>query len=175
MLKTIVLAVVPASGRLDGVAVGVFVGLGVTVTLNLGVGVTVSLDVGVAVGLGVGVPVGLTVGVGLEVGLVVGVAEGVETKAGSSAAWTTNERVNVFRIPPASLHERVMRCVPGERLSGGLQFHSPLSPTVTWSVTGSDSTVRVMTVWGGPSPKNSGWAEATTSPLSTFSSVTVET
>lgn len=67
--KTIVFAVVPASGRLDGVAVGVF---GVTVALNLGVGV--------------GVPVGLTVGVGLEVGLVVGVAEGVETKAGSSAA-----------------------------------------------------------------------------------------
>jgi hypothetical protein len=161
-----VLAETPASGKLDGVAVGLFVGEGVNVgvAFKVGVGVVVSL----------GVAVGLRVGVGVEVGLVVGVAEGVETKAGSSAARTTNERVKVLKIPLASLHESVMLCVPGKRSSGGLQFHSPLSSTVTWSVIGSDSTVMVMTVSGGPSPKNSGWVEATTSPLSTLSKVTVE-
>ena len=53
------------------------------------------------VGLGVGLGVGVAVGVGLGVGVVVWPG-GVDSKAGPSAAATTNVRVKVLRTPLTS-------------------------------------------------------------------------
>lgn len=55
-----------------------------------------------------GVPDALEVARGVAVDLVVGEAEGVETKAGPSAAWTINVLVMVCRIPLASFQETVI-------------------------------------------------------------------
>ena len=130
-----------------------------------GVAVTVAVGVGVLVVVGVAVAVGVTVGVR--------VAEGVASKAGPSAAWTTKLLVRVLIIPEASFHLMVIEWAPSVRSAGGVQFQSPEAGTVTFSVTGSDSTVIVKVVPAGASPKNSGWVELTISPSETLSKVTV--
>ena len=164
--KATVSALVPASGRLEGVEVGVFVGLGV------GLGVADVLTLGVGVGVEVSLGVGLGVGVSVAVGRVVGVADGVDTNAGSSAACTIKFLVRVLNIPLASLQEIVILWGPGESPSGGDHCHSPDEGMVTTCVCGSDSTVIVIAVAEGPSPKNSGSAVVTTSPSSMLSMVT---
>lgn len=61
------------------------------------VGLAVAAGVPVTVGVGVGV--GVSVGLGVGVGVGVNDADGVDSKAGPSAAWTTKVRVKVLKIP----------------------------------------------------------------------------
>ncbi len=130
--------------------------------------------VGVAEEVEIGVGVALGVADGLAVGEDFGVAEGVDSKAGPSAAWTIKLLVKVLKIPPASFHVIVIVCMPGSRLVGGLKFQSPFEGTLTEVVIGSDSTVIVRVTPGGPSPKNAGFVVVTISPSSKLSKVTVE-
>jgi len=133
----------------------------------------VETGLGLAAGeaVGEGEAVGVVVGVG--VGVEVGVADGVDSKAGPSDAWTIKVLVRVLKIPLASRQAMVILWVPSESPSGGDQFQLPEGPTVISSVIGSDSTVMVKVVLGGPSPKNSGLVLVTTSPSSRLSRVTV--
>ena len=64
----------------------------------MGVGEGVVVSVGASVGVFVGVGVLVEVGVGVD-------AEGVDSNAGPSAAWTTKVRVKVLKIPLESLQE----------------------------------------------------------------------
>lgn len=64
----------------------------------------VDVGFGVALAVEVGVALGVAVGVGFGVALGVAVAEGVDSKAGPSAAWTTKVLVNVLVIPAESFH-----------------------------------------------------------------------
>lgn len=131
----------------------------------VGAGDAVEVAVGVDVGLFVGAGVGEGEAVGLLVGLAVGLADvvgatppdGVDSKLGSpSAACTIKVLLKLRRNPLASLQLMVIVCSPSSKSLGGLHFHAPFAPTKTSSVTGSDSTVIVISVFGGPSPKNSG-------------------
>jgi len=76
-------------------------------------------------------------------------------------------------MPPTSRHEIVIVWGPAARFDGGLQFQLPLLPTVNSSVTGSDSSVMVIVVPGGASPKNSGETVLIISPLVKLSIVTI--
>lgn len=107
----IVISVEPESGRLaDCVAVGFAVGFGEAV------GFMVADADAVAVGLIDGDADAVAVGdgfndgdaVGLIVGANVGVADGVETKAGLSAAWTMKFFVKVCNTPFSSVQEIVI-------------------------------------------------------------------
>ena len=71
------------------------------------------------------------VAVGLVVGEVWGVAEGVDSKAGPSAASTVKVRVKVRKIPWVSFQVRVTVCSPGVRSVGGVHCQSPAEFTVT--------------------------------------------
>jgi hypothetical protein len=75
-------------GVLVGVEVRVGVGVGVVVGVEVGVGVGVGVLVGVEVRVGVGVDVlvGVDVGVGVGVGVVVGVDVGVSVGVGVASA-----------------------------------------------------------------------------------------
>ncbi len=139
---------------------------------SVGVGVAEGVIAGLGVKVGVGDGVGLGEVVGLDVGLDVGVAEGVDSNAGPSAAWTMKFLVMVRNIPFSSLQESVNLCTPSSSSDGGLQFHFPPEPIVISSVISSDSTVIVTSAPAGPSPKNSGFVEVTTSPSSRLSRVT---
>lgn len=131
----------------------------------------------VAVVLGVAVPEAVGDGIGEAVGLALGVdvgeADGVDSKAGPSAAWTIKVLVKVLSIPLESRQAIVILWVPSVKLCGGLHFQLPVEGTLTEVVTGSDSTVIVSVIFGGPFPKNSGSVDVTTSPSSTLSRVTV--
>ncbi len=131
-------AVVVGEAKIDGVA------LGIKETLGLGEGVGVC--VGDALGLGDKDP------------------EGVDSKAGPSDAETTKLRTKVLVIPLTSFQEIVILWVPGSKLAGGLQLQVPSFLTARLSVTISDSTVIVIAVPFGPSPKNSGSVVVITSP-----------
>lgn len=74
------------------------------------VGVALDLAVAVTVGVEVGVDVDVEVAVGFAVAVCVGVAEGVDSKAGPSAAETTKVLVIVRSIPFASFHFIVKVC-----------------------------------------------------------------
>lgn len=67
-------------------------------------GTGAAVDVAVASGLAVPVAVGDGVGaaVGLALGVAVGEADGVDSKAGPSAAWTMKVLVKVLSMPLAS-------------------------------------------------------------------------
>ena len=65
-----------------------------------GAAVAVAVDVGVAVTVAVGDGVGEAVG--LALGVDVGEADGVDSKAGPSAAWTIKVLVKVLSMPLAS-------------------------------------------------------------------------
>lgn len=83
--------------------------------------------------------------------------------------------VKLLRIPVASVHLMVIVWVPFSRLVGGLKRQVPCAFTLTVLVIGSDSMVIVSWVFGGPSPKNSGFEVKITSPDSfMLSRVTVE-
>ena len=133
--------------------------------------------VAVAVALGVAVPVAVGDGIGEAVGLALGVdvgeADGVDSKAGPSAAWTIKVLVKVLSIPLESRQTIVILWAPSANPCGELHFQLPFEGTLTDVVTGSDSRVIVIVVPEGPSPKNSGFVEVTISPSSTLSKVTV--
>jgi len=76
-------------------------------------------------------------------------------------------------MPLASLHEIVILWAPSLKPWEGLQFQLPVEGTLTEVEMGSDSTVIVMVVPEGPSPKNSGFVEVIISPSSMLSRVTV--
>lgn len=157
----------PAVGIPDSVdGMLALVGVGELVGDMAGVGV------GLVVGEMVGVAVGLTVGLAEAVGVL---PDGVDSKLGSpSAAWTIKVLLRLRSSPLASLQFIVIVCSPSSRSLGGLHFHAPFSGTITSSVMGSDSTVIVISVFGGPSPKNSGDVVKIISPdESMLSSVTV--
>lgn len=123
---------------------------------------------------GVAAAVALGVGVGVGVGLLVGVADGVDSKAGPSAADTTKFLVSSRSTPLSSRQDTVILCDPSSNPSGGLQLQFPSEFTVRACVIGElDSIVTVMSVPGGPSPRNSGVIVVMISPSPTLSKVTV--
>ena len=69
----------------------------------------------------------------------VGVADGVDSKAGPSAAETTNVLVSVLSIPLESFHFNVNLCSPGSKSFGGFQFQSPFCFVDIVAVWSSDS------------------------------------
>mgnify|MGYP001584694892 CR=1 FL=1 len=86
-----------------------------------------------------------------------GVADGVATKAGPSAAETTNVFVSFCKIPEASFQDIVMVCSPGSRFFGGSHFQVPSCEIVVDPVIGTvELIVIVILVPAGPSPISSG-------------------
>lgn len=118
MNKPIVGVNTPASGSV--------VGLGVDAIVAAGEAVSVAMAVAVAVAVAVGLVVGVVVGVDVWVG----VADGVDSKAGPSAAETTKVLVMAFVIPLVSVHFIVTVCLPGSRPAGGLHDQLPEDPAV---------------------------------------------
>lgn len=132
-----VISVDPESGRFaEAEAVGFAVGFGVAVGLIVAetVAVAVGLIVGVAEAEAVGDGFNEGVAVGLIVGVEVGDADGVETKAGLSAAWTMKFLVIDCKTPFSSVHEIVILWTPSARDAGGDHFQLPVDPTVKFVV-----------------------------------------
>jgi hypothetical protein len=77
-----------------------------------------------------GVAVASLVATGEALGLTVW--EGVATKAGPSAAWTTKFLVNDLVIPVASFQVTVIVCAPGSSPVGTAKLHEPFLGTVTF-------------------------------------------
>ena len=99
----------------------------------------------------------LTVGVGF-LDFEAGVAEGVETNAGlPAAAFTTNDRFKIWAIPLASVHFKVIVCLPSSKLDVAGNDHLPLLSTSVSPVIGlADSILTSTDDPAGPEPKNSG-------------------
>ena len=76
--------------------------------IGCGTGVPEAMGEGVRDGIRVAKGVAEDVEVGVTVGVEVGLAEGVDSKAGPSEAWTTKVRVKVLKIPAASFQEIVI-------------------------------------------------------------------
>ena len=133
---------------------------------GLELGEAIAMGDGETIGLGLNIGEGDGDGDGDGEGDVEGVmeAEGVDSKAGPSAACTTKFLTKVLVTPSLSFQVSVSLWEPFVRLVGGDHFQRPLASTFTLSVTTSDSSVTEIVLPSGPWPKNSGSVVVTISP-----------